>query len=700
MNNVLNKLFAMLPEGKKKQELIAKYEKVQTRSKERGGDGLQDSFEFMPKGHIKIEAINESGDVVGTLADQPNLVVNGAEEILLRAFSGDPNRILYKNRVPKTSPTSKFYIDESKLAGAALFDGSQLLHSPNIIWSAIKDNDFEISYGYFPVTVYIKEEVSTEFGKKAFSLSKTPATGYVPLNAEVYSTYTNLFIGIGEGIHKPIPLTDSRLTFSNSFTVTAESASTTTANDEVKFKQKISNFAFEYEASNKGAQIDVVVNGVVKETIEAFDSELTEPQVKSIEYTGLDNSVETEIKLVHSGSDAAVTNPIMKIVGIHFDALSKSDNGLIKEFKNYEVDFLTPTMFNTTPMAPYTIQLPNFPVLTGSLKIKYNDIEFTEAAQDAQLSDTTFKVDHVHGVISFNRALTGVMISYSVTGEIYDTELATTMTAGTITVVVPTDTAVTNESVGTGDGIKTTFNLVNKPINQGTLVVRVADSAVTPASIDIVNGQFTLSTPPAVGQTVRADYVYVKNVNTNKAMNKYSTLYPIKENTLKILDQNGVALEKVENASDFGNGKYMLDNTDPKLIKIAQNDISGGALTKIEVVYKSDEKPGVPTNYTRAVIDKPKTINDYPWFELDKGSVRFIAEFPELKPAHNITIREMGLFDGPRAEDKIAGFRNYPVKAFSLVRVGETRKEVNTGIRITWTITLMNEEGNPFQGGR
>ncbi|PVC75061.1 hypothetical protein C2I27_04015 [Priestia megaterium] len=699
MNNVLNKLFAMLPEGKKKQELIAKYEKVQTRSKERGGDGLQDSFEFMPKGHIKIEAINESGDVVGTLADQPNLVVHGAEEILLRAFSGDPNRILYKNRVPKTSPTSKFYIDESKLAGAALFDGSQLLHSPNIIWSAIKDSDFEVSYGYFPVTVYIKEEVSTEFGKKAFSLSKTPATGYVPLNAEVYSTYTNLFIGIGEGVHKPIPLTDSRLTFSNSFTVTAEAASTTTANDEVKFKQKISNFAFEYEASNKGAQIDVVVNGVVKETIEAFDSELTEPQVKSIEYTGFDNSVETEIKLVHSGSDAAVTNPIMKIVGIHFDALSKSDNGLIKEFKNHEVDFLTPTMFNTTPMAPYTIQLPNFPVLTGSLKIKYNDIEFTEAAQGAQLSDTTFKVDYVHGVVSFNRALTGVMISYSVTGEIYDTELATTMTAGTITVVVPTDTAVTNESVGTGDAVKTTFNLANKP-NQGTLVVRVAGSTVTPATVDIVNGTFTLSTAPAVGQAVRADYVYVKNVNTNKAMNKYSTLYSIKENTLKILDQNGVALEKVENASDFGNGKYMLDNTDAKLIKIAQNDISGVAITKIEVVYKSDEKPGVPTNYTRAVIDKPKTINDYPWFELDKGSVRFVAEFPELKPAHNITIREMGLFDGPRAEDKIAGFRNYPVKAFSLVRVGETRKEVNTGIRITWTITLMNEEGNPFQGGR
>src|SRR5690606_19910773 len=122
-------------------------------------------------------------------------------------------------------------------------------------------------------------------------------------------------------------------------------------------------------------------------------------------------------------------------------------------------------------------------------------------------------------------------------------------------------------------------------------------------------------------------------------------------------------------------------------------------ITIVEVTYKSKERPGVPTNYARAVIEKPKTTNEYPWFELDKGSVRFVAEFPEFTPAHNITIREMGLFDGPRADDKISGYYNYPVKAFSLVRVGETRKEVNTGIRITWTITLMNSEGQPFQGG-
>jgi hypothetical protein len=59
----------------------------------------------------------------------------------------------------------------------------------------------------------------------------------------------------------------------------------------------------------------------------------------------------------------------------------------------------------------------------------------------------------------------------------------------------------------------------------------------------------------------------------------------------------------------------------------------------------------------------------------------------------------MGLFDGPRADDKIEGFTNYPVDAFSLVRVGETRKEVTTGIRVTWTITLLNKDNQPFTGG-
>lgn len=697
----LKRLLNMLPEGPKKQELIAKYQKVQTNSQKRGGDGLQDSFEFTPKGHIRIEAIDESGKVVGTLADQPNLVVDGAEEILLRAFSGDPNRTLFKNRIPKSSTgvTEKFHIDVAQLAGAELFDGNQLLHAPNILWSAVDDSQFDISYGYYPVTVYVKEEVSTEFGKKAFVISKSPATGYVPMSAEVYSAYTNMFIGIGEGKNVPVALTDNRLKYSEGFTPAEGVAVTTEEGANLSFTEKISNFVLEYEVSNKGAQIDVMVNGSLKETIETLDSELETPEVRTFEFNDLDYEVASEIKFVHSGSDSEVVDAEMKIVGLHFDALTKGMNGLMKEFNNFEVDFLTPAIYNTTPMGPFTIQLPNFPVKEGSVKISYNEIEFTEVEAEEELTDTTFSVDHLHGIVRFNRALTGVSATYSITGEIYDSELVSTMTDSTVTFVKSVNTPVSETPTGAINGSNKAFTLSKQGIVEGTVIIKVNSEPVTVASIDLATRRVILETAPTTGQVVTAEYTYVNDETTNKPANKYTTEFPINEGTVKIFDQNGAELS-FATAEEFGDGKFTVDASEPTVIKIAKNDALGESITKVEVVYKSDSKPGFQTNYKRAVIQKPKTVNEYPWFELDNGAVRFVAEFPELSPAYNITIREMGLFDGPRADDKVAGFRNFPVKAFSLVRVGETRKDVNTGIRITWTITLLNKEGQPFQGGR
>ena len=696
----VERLMAMLPEGPKKEALRQKLNKFSTKSVKRGGDGLQDSFEFKPKGHITIEAIDEGGNVVGTLADQPNLVVHGAEEIMLRAFSGDPNRILYKNRVPKQATTQKYFIEESKLAGLPFFDGSQLQHAPNLLWSMVKDEDFEISYGYFPVTAYVKEEVTTEHGKKAFSFSKAPAAGYLPMNAEIYSTYTNLFIGIGEGKYYNVPLTDSRFTYSAGFAPVDGVAKTTTVGHEVKFKQKISNFAIEFEASNKGAQIDVFINGVLKETIETLDSNLSEPETRIFEYNELNNETETEVKFVHSGSDSQVSNPVMTITGISFDALTKEMNSLIKEFKNFETDFFTPSVYNTTPMGPFTVQIPNCPVKEGSEVISYNDIKFTKVATPEELTDTTYTIDYMRGIVRFNRALTGIGVTYSVTGEIYDSELVSTMTAGTVTYSTTTEPVVTGQTVsGAANGYNKNFTLTHPGIKENTLVVKVNNVAVTVSTFNPATRAVVLANAPASGATVTADYTYVNTVVTNIATNKYATPFVMNDGTLKVFDHNGVEMTLVERPEDFGDGKYMLDET-KKLVILSQKDIDGTVIPRNEFMYRSDERPGVPTNYSRAVIQKPKTVNEYPWFELDRGSVRFVAEFKELNPAHNITIREMGLFDGPRVEDNVPGFRKYPVKAFSLVRVGETRKDTNTGIRVTWTITLLNDQGQAFQGGR
>lgn len=703
--DIVNKLMSMLPDGKKKQELVQKYQKLQAKSQKRGGDGLQDTFEFQPKGHIKIEAIDENRKVVGLLADQPNLVVDGAEEILLRSFSGDPNRMLYKNRKVKdvSGATGKIYISESKLAGLALFDANnQLLHAPNLLWAEVEDSLFEVSYGFYPTTVYVKEEVSTEVGKKAFSIANVSGTGRVPMSSEIYSTYTNLFIGIGEGKNVPVELTDSRISMTEGFIADADRAEAVAEGEALSFSEKISNFKLEVEASNEGAQIDVFINGVLKETIETFDSELVAPEIRVFEYDGLDYDTATEVRLVHSGKDAAITgDATMAIVGLHFDALHKGMNALMKEFKNFEVDFTTPTSFNTTPMAPFTVQLPHFPLKADSVKITYEGIEFTEVESKSDLTATSFHVDEMHGVVTFNRALTGIMATFSSTGELFDTEMVSTMTATTVPVTTVTQNTVTDAiPSGAVNGTNVNFTVTHSNVDPLSLVVKVAGVTVAPTGFNPTTRVITLATAPQTGETVTATYVHSTTTVTNKPANIYKTSLTPVTGSVKVFDQDGNALALVTDQNEFGDGKFILNHaTDLKEVKISKNKADGQPITRIEMVFRSEERPGVPTNYTRAVIEKPKTVNEYPWFQLDKGAVQFVAEFPELKPSHNITIREMGLFDGPRVDDKIAGFRNYPVKAFSLVRVGEARKDVNTGIRITWTITLLNSEGQPFQGG-
>jgi hypothetical protein len=620
--SALDKLFSMLPEGKRKQELMAKYNRVQTNTKKRGGDGLQDSFELKPKGHITIEAINDKGDVVGVLADQPNLVVDGAEEILLRSFSGDPNRILYKNRKPKSASgaTGKIYISESKLNETPITDGSTILHAPNVLWAEVNEEDFDISYGFYPETLFLKEETSEEVGKKAFSLSTSSSSGRIPFGAEIYSTYTNMFIGIGEGKNYSLPLTDSRLVADEGVVKTAESITADTTGQTIEFNGKISNFTLEFEASSTGAAAEIYVNNSLAETINAEDANLTAPETVSYSMDAISSESATSLRIVHAGGQT------LKVTGVYLDELQEGMNHLMGELENFETKFSTPSIFNTTPMGPFTVQIPHFPLKEGTVNFVYEGLTFSEVTTVEELHNTAFVVDHLHGVVTFNRALSGLMATYEVTGELHDKVMTSTLTARGVTVEV----------------------------SEGTFESRTA--------------------------------------------NVYKAALDAKEGTVRVLDHNGIEMTEAE-TSGLVDGTFALSADNKKEILVSRNDAAGEAITKIEVIYKSDARPGVPTNYARAVIEKPKTVNEYPWFELDKGAVRFVAEFPELKPAKNITIREMGLFDGPRVDDKIAGFRNYPVKAFSLVRVGETRKDANTGIRITWTITLLNAEGETFKGG-
>jgi len=686
----LKKLISLLPDGNKKNMLLNKLEALQAKQKNDSKGGLFDEFSLKPTGHIKIEAIDENGNVIGVLADQSNLVVNGAEEILLRAFSGDPDRMLFKNRIPKGGSTGVYHVALDKII--EVVDGRNVVpHHPNELWKAVNDEDFDIDYSYYPITVYVKEETSKEPGMKAFSITTTPGPNTAPLTSEVYSTYTNLFIGIGDGKNYAVPLDDERLTFSAGFTGDATRKETTTLNDEVTFTEKISHFVVEFMKHNKGGQLEIYVDGVLKQTIETFDSSLADGvEVPGSVEIPVDSTKETAVRLKFSGADPSVTNPKIVLTGIRFDAFSKDMNSLISEIPAFITKFDTPEIYNTTTVAPYTIQLKHYPVIADSVAVEYNGNMLQRVTDLNDVTEGKFYVDELTGKVYFNRALTGLSVTYEITGELHEDEIATSLTSVKVDVPV-------NETL-IPDGSEKVFTLAHNDLVAGSVTVKMNDMELSMPADYTVNhstGTITFTVAPASDSVVTVDYKYKENAL------KYKLENPIKDSEVRLFDQNKFELTLAEDAADFGETSFLIDESDAerKTLLVHPKTLNGNSITRLDVYYKTDALPGLPTNYKRQVILKPKTENGYPWFELDKGSVQFVAEFKEGIPSYNVTIREMGLFDGPRVDDGVTGYTGYPVKAFSLVRVGETRKEVSTGIRVTWTITLLDENGQPFKGG-
>ncbi|WP_067924146.1 hypothetical protein [Alicyclobacillus shizuokensis] len=621
----VEKLVSMLPDGPKKNEFLAKLRAARQRNQ----GGLHDTVEYRPVGHIKIEAIDEEGKVTGVLAEQPNLVVHGAEEILLRAFAGDPERCLYKNRIPKTNPSPVYFValPDGVFSTTDSAGNTQLNHKPNTFWAAVNDADFNITYSYRPITMWIKQVTpSPQPDKVAFQIYSSPVSDGIPISSEIYSSATNMFIGIGDGLRKSVPLSDTRLTWTAGFAADASGHMvSTTVGDTVSFAEKISNFAVSYQKSNTGGQIGVYINGVLKETIETYDSSLDTPVEEQKVYDSLDPTVATNVELRFAGADESIASPQLVITDLQWDALQVSDASLIHEFENYTNVFDTPSAFSTTTTSPFTVQLPNYPVDPESVVVTYNNVTLTQVQKQSDVVDGTYYVDGLHGKLYFSRALSHLLITYNTTGEIYNLvnpAILTSVTANSR----PAWEFVHEEKYRPTDG---------------TIIVRNPDTGA----------QYT-------------------QVSADTAM---------------------------------GQGKFMIDTADGANknigIIIDQQDPDGNTPTKLEILFKSVDRPGVPTGYTRQVIQKPKSGVGYPWYSLDSGSVSFVTEFPAGVPAGDVTIREMILADGPRVEDGIPGYNNYPVHTFSLVRVGETRKESTTGIRVTWTITLQNSSGQPFTGG-
>lgn len=685
--NVLRSLLEKLPDSPMKQQMLGKMAKKK--------DGLHDEFQVAAKGHIRIEEINEDGEAVGVLADKKNLVVDGAQHILLRAFAGDTERTLYLNRVPKATNgiSPRYHIRLDRLTETV--NGQMTIaHNPNVLWAAINESDFDLEYAFNPMTMFIKEETSNEPGQIAFTVSKTQVSGSVPLPAEIYSGFSNYFIGLGDGVSREMEFADGRLV-KHKFAVDADVLKATETGAKVTIDQKVSFAAFTFLKSNKGGQVEIKVNDVVNQTVETYDSNLADDVKEEIvvHVEELDFDKVQKIELTFVGADTGVTAPVIELAKVETDAIEKKDKTLIREFKNFENRFDTVEIYNTLPTPDanghYVFRLLNFPAVKGSVKINYDATPFAEVATKAELVSGKFFVDHTRGYVYLAEAMTGLAVTFETTGEIYEDQRENLLVSKTISAV-----DVKGGVVGDINGSNRVFQPAAFVQGVGSVsAMKVyVNGALTTAGFSVSGANVTFSTAPAQGTVIELEYNYSIPVRAYVLSNE-------PKGDVVVYDAAHEKFEKATATVDISKpGFTMINPANSKEVLVATRVKGGGAMTNIDLTYLSDERPGVPTGYKRAVIQKPKKMNEYPWFRLDRGEIQFVAEYKESTPFQSVTIREMGLFDGPRQDDGIRGYTGYPVNAFSLVRVAPTRKDTKTGIRVTWTITLTDEEGKAFKG--
>lgn len=688
--SVLRSLLENMKDSPMKRQIL---EKMNRKTESKGG--LHDEFQVSAKGHIMIEEIDEDGEVLAVLADKKNLVVDGAEHILLRAFAGDTERTLFRNRVPKATNgiSPKYHIRLDKLT-ETVNGMSTLAHNPNVLWAAVNEDDFETEFAFNPVTLFIKEETTVEPGQIAFSISKTQVSGSVPLQAEIYSGYTNFFIGIGDGVKREMPLDDARIT-KTGFGAQGGALVSAVQGDTLSINEKLSHAAFLFEKSNKGGQVEIKLNDVVDRTVETYDSNLADGETEDllVELTELDFEKAQKIELTFSGADSGITGAKVVLKGIETDALQKKDKTLIREFKNFENRFDTVEIYNTLPTPDenghFVFRLLNFPAVEGSVKVVYDGTPFTEVATKAELVSGKFFVDHVRGFVYLSDALTGLAVTFETSGEFYEDQRENLLVSKNVSAI-----DVKGGVTGAIDGSNRVFQPESYVQGIGSVSnMRVyVNGTYTTSGISISGQNVTFSTPPAPGTTLEIEFNYSIPVRSYTLAHKPNGDIQVFDKEQKAYAK-GMALKDLAQA-----GKFFMNPLNDKEVYISTRVEDGSAIGNIDLAYPTDERPGVPTGYKRAVIEKPKTMNLYPWFRLDRGEIEFVAEYKESTPMQAVTIREMGLFDGPRVDDNIRGFKNYPVSAFSLVRVAPTRKDTKTGMRITWTITLTDEDGNAFKG--
>lgn len=694
LESILSKLVASRKVTNQKQE-----------SKRKGGGTLEDKLLYNPTGHIKVDLM-QKGKVIDTPVDKQNLVVKGSKEITLSALSGDVKHALFKNRTIKAElgvTELEFDIPKAALRGKPLADGIRLLHTSDVIWNHVNEDDFSHEFSYIPKVSYLEEVPSSDPTKIRVKLTESANATKIQLMSEFYSGSTNLFIALGKGKDLPMaPKGDKRFKFTSEsdFTLDAYKITTKTKGASFTFTDKISRFRLVLETHKLGADVKVSVDDEELETLVTYQS--GENKTLTFEKTGLDLGKQTTIKIEHSDSVEVSEGSELIIKEFRTDALDEGMNQLIEELKDYELDFTSPTLYKTTVEAPYTVTLPHHFINKESIRIDYEEGKMVQVGSKEEVKKDHYFFDEATSTLYFNSALTSLYIGYTIDQKKmlqFDVSQANgDVTSTTITRDITTTHTQAPNSYGTGDDSETVFTLGHKGVKKETLNVTVnavpkeIDTDFTLA-YDAVSDkdQITFNDPVPDTEIVMAGYDYEVTTPTPTQVMKIELADVTKEAVLNVEDLLGEKELTKEEGEPFVEGQYQV--LEGAIL------INPGTVTNVAVSVKDDQYQGEKTNYKRQVIQKDKTPTFYPWYELDKGVVNFVAEFEEGVFAQNFTIREMMLCNGPREEDGIEGFNGYKTKAFSLVRIPEVPVPTNVGIRVTWSIKLMDKDNKPYLGG-
>lgn len=633
---LLASLISQWPDANQKEQLEKKLQRMSSSD----ANSLHDFLSMEPTGHIAIQMQNESG-AYETVLEQPNLIVKGSEDILFRSFAGDGAHVLYKNRMPKNGSitiqieSSNFVQDVTK--GSDVL--KKLTMNPQALWTEIAKNyedQFDVSYGFDPVILYIsKDQSSTNYVQKIIISTQEQLLGtsnyiksYAPLMPEIYSTQTNLFMALGEGISRS-QLTHESLVKSGTWSTTQTGAlETSQPGSKITMTKKVNYVKLTFATSATHGIWKVTVNGgspILIDTSNASNG--------SVELNNLLNQSQNgeSIIVIEADSTTIASNQTWTLTDLEADFFDVTDNGLIQEFTNYTTKFLTPRYYSTSTTPPFAIQLPHEAIVAETLVMKKGNVTFTRVTDIAQISSTHFYLDEQLGQITFGNIVSNIETTYEVTGQrhLHINTSGKSVRFNHEIVSIPADAFL--------NGILSYAVPFAYSENESDIYIRGIDADNGDA---LVFQKSTNATPEAGTYSIDAQ---------NKKIIIHFGLNPIYEEIELLL----LPLVNPGYETNYRRGLLLKPKTGPDYPWYSLDE------NKVTFVAEFGEfLQGVnPSNQKGRMIDP-------------------------------VTIREMMLISGPRTEDYVPGYTGWPNKAFSLIRIPETVKDPKTGMRILWTIQL------------